>query len=183
MNDIIVVLVYVDDLIIIGSDKEGVQGIKEHLKSVFDIKDLGEMKYFLGIEVCRSKEGLFLSQRKYILDLLNECDVGTRTTSTPLEDAYKAMRKGENDNEPFEDVQQYRRMVGKLIYFTITRPDLCFAVNQVSQHMQAPKIWHWAMVDRILRYLKGSSEQGIWMGRNENTTLVGYCDADWAGDR
>jgi transposase InsO family protein len=184
VNGIVVILVYVDDIIITGSNKEGMKGIKEHLHSVFDIKDLGEMKYFLGIEICRSKEGLFLSQRKYTLDLLHECDLGSRKASTPLEDAYKATCKGENnDDKPFDDVSQYRRMVGKLIYLTITRPDICFAVNQVSQHMQVPKMCHWAMVDRILRYLKGTPEQGIWMGRNESTTLVGYCDADWAGDR
>ena len=69
------------------------------------------------------------------------------------------------------------------IYLTITRPDICFAVNQVSQHMQAPKVHHWKMVDRILRYLSGSHGQGVWMGCNGSTEVVGYCDADWAGDR
>ncbi|CAM8935325.1 unnamed protein product [Rhodiola kirilowii] len=74
-------------------------------------------------------------------------------------------------------------MVGKLIYLTISRPDICFAVNQVSQHMQKPKMHHWHMVERLLRYLKGSPGQGIWMGCNGSTKIVGYCDADWAGDR
>ena len=77
----------------------------------------------------------------------------------------------------------YRKIVGKLIYLTLTRPDLCFAVNQVSQHMQEPKQRHWEMVNRILRYLRGTHDQGIWMGKNGNTEVVGYCDADWAGDR
>lgn len=71
----------------------------------------------------------------------------------------------------------------KLIYLTLTRPDICFAVNQVSQHMQKPTVYHWMMVDRILRYLKGTSGQGIWMGCNASSGIVGYCDADWAGDR
>ncbi|KAL0641299.1 hypothetical protein Bca4012_102867 [Brassica carinata] len=158
----IVILVYVDDLIITGSDKAGIQATKEFLKSVFDIKDLGEMKYFLGIEICRSKEGLFMSQRKYTMDMLKETDVlGGKIAKTPLEEG---------------------KMVGKLIYLTITRPDICFAVNQVSQHMQAPKVHHWKMVDRILRYLSGTSGQGVWMGCNGDE-VVGYCDADWAGDR
>ncbi|KAL0641711.1 hypothetical protein Bca4012_102729 [Brassica carinata] len=117
---------YVDDIIITGSDKEGIIATKEFLKSMFEIKDLGEMKYFLGIEICRSKEGLFMSQRK---------------------------------------------------------PDICFAVNQVSQHMQVPKEHHWRMVERILMYLNGSPDQGVWMGCNGSTEVVGYCDADWAGDR
>ncbi|KAG7578970.1 hypothetical protein ISN45_Aa03g031380 [Arabidopsis thaliana x Arabidopsis arenosa] len=131
----------------------------------------------------RSKEGLFLSQRKYTLDLLSQVGkLGAKPAKTPLEDDYKANRKGELDNKPFEDVTQYRRLVGKLIYLTITRPDICFAVNVVSQHMQAPTLHHWNMVTRILKYLKGAPGQGIWMGCNKNTELVGYCDADYAGD-
>ncbi|XP_019098360.1 PREDICTED: uncharacterized protein LOC109131641 [Camelina sativa] len=177
---IVVILVYVDDIIISGSDKVGIQETKEFLKSVFDIKDLGELKYFLGIEVYRSDEGLFLSQRKYALDLLSEAGkLGSKAVTTPLEENYKTAGKGE---PPFEDVTKYRRLVGKLIYLTITRPDLCFAVNQVSQHMQNPTRHHWNMVNRILKYIKGSPGQGIWMGRNKNTELVGYCDADYAGD-
>ncbi|KAG7559383.1 Integrase catalytic core [Arabidopsis thaliana x Arabidopsis arenosa] len=180
---IVVILVYVDDIIISGNDKVGIQETKAFLKSVFDIKDLGELKYFLGIEVCRSKEGLFLSQRKYTLDLLSQVGkLGAKPAKTPLEDDYKANRKGELDNKPFEDVTQYQRLVGKLIYLTITRPDICFAVNVVSQHMQAPTLHHWNMVTRILKYLKGAPGQGIWMGCNKNTELVGYCDADYAGD-
>ncbi|KAG7552293.1 Integrase catalytic core [Arabidopsis thaliana x Arabidopsis arenosa] len=181
---IVVILVYVDDIIISGNDKVGIQDTKDFLKSVFDIKDLGELKYFLGIEVCRSKEGLFLSQRKYTLDLLDEVGkLGAKPAKTPLEDDYKARRKGEHDNKPFEDPTKYRRLVGKLIYLTITRPDICFAVNVVSQQMQAPTQHHWNMVNRILKYLKGAPGQGIWMGCNKNTEIVGYCDADYAGDK
>ncbi|KAL9285763.1 putative RNA-directed DNA polymerase [Arabidopsis thaliana] len=118
---IVVILVYVDDIIISGNDKVGIQDTKTFLKSVFDIKDLGELKYFLGIEVCRSKEGLFLSQRKYTLDLLAQVGkLGVKPAKTPLEDDYKAKRKGEHDNKPFEDATRYRRLVGKLIYLTIT---------------------------------------------------------------
>ncbi|WZZ60344.1 hypothetical protein YC2023_060451 [Brassica napus] len=165
-SGIIVILVYVDDLIITGSDMAGIQATKEFLKSVFDIKDLGEMKYFLGIEICRSKEGLFMSQRKYTMDMLKETDVlGGKIAKTPLEEGYKVLREGEvEEKQLLEDPKLYRKMVGKLIYLTITRPDICFAVNQVSQHMQVPKVHHWKMVDRILRYLSGTAGQGVWMG-------------------
>ncbi|KAL0641362.1 hypothetical protein Bca4012_102813 [Brassica carinata] len=177
--------VYVDDIIITGSDKVGIQETKDYLKSVFEIKDLGEMKYFLGIEICRSKEGLFMSQRKYTLDLLKDADkLGGQTAKMPMEDGYKVPREGElEDSKLFHDPKLYRKLVGKLIYLTITRPDICFAVNQVSQHMQAPKDHHWRMVDRVLSYLNGSPSQGVWMGCNGSTEVVGYCDADWAGDR
>uniref|UniRef100_A0A1J3J2T0 Retrovirus-related Pol polyprotein from transposon TNT 1-94 n=4 Tax=Noccaea caerulescens TaxID=107243 RepID=A0A1J3J2T0_NOCCA len=184
---IIVVLIYVDDIIISGNNKVGIQDTKAFLHSVFDIKDLGELKYFLGIEVCRSTDGLFLSQRKYILDLL--CETGNleaKPAPTPLEDTYKANQQGESDTKSdcaFHDAPLYRKIVGKLIYLTLTRPDLCFAVNQASQYMQTPMESHWKTVNHILRYIRGTSDQGIWMGCNGSTDLVGYCDADYAGDR
>ncbi|KAL0745479.1 hypothetical protein Bca101_102027 [Brassica carinata] len=167
------------------SDKEGIIATKEFLKSMFEIKDLGEMKYFLGIEICRSKEGLFMSQRKYTLDLLKGAGAyGGKTARMPMEDGYKVPREGEiEDSKPYQDPKLYRKLVGKLIYLTITRPDICFAVNQVSQHMQVPKEHHWRMVERILMYLNGSPDQRVWMGCNGSTEVVGYCDADWAGDR
>ncbi|WZY99333.1 hypothetical protein YC2023_071662 [Brassica napus] len=184
-SGMIALLVYVDDIIITGSDKEGIIATKEFLKSMFEIKDLGEMKYFLGIEICRSKEGLFMSQRKYTLDLLKGAGAyGGKTARMPMEDGYKVPREGEiEDGKPYQDPKLYRKLVGKLIYLTITRPDICFAVNQVSQHMQVPKEHHWRMVERILMYLNGSPDQGVWMGCNGSTEVVGYCDADWAGDR
>ncbi|XP_019098368.1 PREDICTED: uncharacterized protein LOC109131657, partial [Camelina sativa] len=160
---IVVILVYVDDIIITGSDS---------------------LKYFLGIEVYRSSEGLFLSQRKYALDLLSDTGkLGSKAVATPLEENYKAGGQGELDIAPFKDVSLYRRLVGKLIYLTITRPDICFAVNQVSQPMKNPTVYHWNMLTRILKYIKGSPGQGIWMGRNKNSKLVGYYDADYTGDR
>ncbi|WZZ27559.1 hypothetical protein YC2023_010960 [Brassica napus] len=184
-SGMIALLVYVDDIIITGSDKEGIIATKEFLKSMFEIKDLGEMKYFLGIEICRSKEGLFMSQRKYTLDLLKDAGAyGGKTARMPMEDGYKVPREGEiEDSKSYQDPKLYRKLVGKLIYLTITRPDICFAVNQVSQHMQVPKEHHWRMVERILMYLNGSPDQGVWMGCNGSTEVVGYCDADWAGDR
>ncbi|KAL0876602.1 hypothetical protein Bca101_026307 [Brassica carinata] len=101
-----------------------------------------------------------------------------------MEDGYKVPREGElEDSKPFHDPKLYRKLVGKLIYLTITRPDICFAVNQVSQHMQVPKEHHWRMVERLLMYLNGTQDLGVWMGCNRSTEVVGYCDADWAGDR
>ncbi|WZZ70878.1 hypothetical protein YC2023_082248 [Brassica napus] len=184
-SGMVALLVYVDDIIITGSDKEGIKATKEFLKSMFEIKDLGEMKYFLGIEICKSKEGLFMSQRKYTLDLLKDAGAyGGKTARMPMEDGYKVPREGGiEDSKPFHDPKLYRKLVGKLIYLTITRPDICFAVNQVSQHMQLPKEHHWHMVERLLMYLNGSPDQGVWMGCNGSTEVVGYCDADWAGDR
>ncbi|XP_019059139.1 PREDICTED: uncharacterized protein LOC109117059 isoform X2 [Tarenaya hassleriana] len=179
-SGIIVLLVYVDDIIITGSDSSGINDTKSYLHQVFDIKDLGSLKYFLGIEVCRVFDDLFLSQRKYVLDLLRETGkLGAKPVRTPIEEHFKDQREG----ELLENAEQYRRVVGKLIYLTITRPDLSFAVHQVSQWMHAPTTFHWQMVDRILKYLKGTPNKGLWMRRNKHTKIIAYCDADWAGDR
>ncbi|KAL1205730.1 Retrovirus-related Pol polyprotein from transposon RE2 [Cardamine amara subsp. amara] len=177
---IVAVLIYVDDLIITGDDIEGVTSLKKNLKESFDIKDLGELKYFLGIEMTRFEDGLFISQRKYVLDLPTETGkLGSRPAKTPIEEGYQDHGEG----ELFEDVKQYQRLVGKLIYLTITRPDLCFAVNQVSQHMKSPTVYHWNMVERILRYPKGNPGKGVWMEKRNDTSIIGYCDADYAGDK
>ena len=93
------------------------------------------------------------------------------------------MREGEFEYELFGNVKLYRRMVGKLNYLTITRPYICFDVDQVSQHMQAPKVHHWNMVERTMRYLREATGQGVWMGCNKSTQTVGYYDEDWTGDR
>ena len=96
-----------DDIIITGSNKEGILSTKTFLKNAFDIKDLGELMYFLGIEICRSKEGLFLSQRKYTLDILNEAgNLGSKKAKTPLEEEYKVLREGEYGSTPFGDIKK-----------------------------------------------------------------------------
>ncbi|XP_019056266.1 PREDICTED: uncharacterized protein LOC109116021 [Tarenaya hassleriana] len=146
----------------------------------FDIKDLGPLTYFLGLEVTRDDDAIFLSQRKYVLDLLSETGkLGAKAVRTPIEEHFKDQCEGELLQNP----EQYRRVVGKLIYLTITRPDLSFAVHQVSQWMHAPTTTHWQMIDRILKYLKGTPNKGLWMRNNQHTKVIGYCDADWAGDR
>jgi hypothetical protein len=154
--------------------------VKNYLKNEFDIKDLGKLKYFLGIEIAYSKEkGLFLSQRKYVLDLLNETGkLGAKPANTPMEPNKKLYL---DEGELLKDIGQYQRLVGKLIYLTVTRPDISFAVSLVSQFMHAPRTTHLEAVDRILRYLKKSPGQGISMRKNTTNTIVGYSDADWAG--
>ena len=93
-----------------------------------------------------------MSQRKYTLDLLKGAGAyGGKTARMPMEDGYKVPREGKiEDSKPYQDPKLYRKLVGKLIYLTITRPDICFAVNQVSQHMQVPKEHHWRMVEEDL---------------------------------
>ena len=153
-NGITIVLVYVDDLIITVSDQVEIENIKNNLKQKFDIKDLGNLKYFLGIEIAHSSKGLFLSQRKYTLDLLKETGkLGCKPAQTPIDINTKLNNE---DGEPLDNVSQFQRLVGKLIYLTVTRPDISFSVSQISQFMHSPRTPHMDAINRILRYLKGT---------------------------
>ena len=146
-------IIYVDDMIITGDDKEEICTLKEQLSGEFEMKDLAQLKYFLGIELLRSKGGIFISQRKYILDLLAEIGmVNCKPAETPII-ANHGLQMIEG--EKLVDRGQYQRMVGKLIYLSHTRPDIAYAVGVVSRFMHRPQIHHMTAVMRILRYLKG----------------------------
>lgn len=172
------VLIYVDDLVITGSDLGIVTRIKEHLSKCFKMKDLGRTKYFLGIEIARGAEGMFLSQRKYVLDIVNEAGLlGCKPVSTPMEQNHHLL----SAEGPFcTDPVRFRRYVGWLVYLTITRPELCYAVHVLSQVMHKPREVHWDAIVRVLRYLKGSSGQGIMLKATSDLRVRGFCDADWA---
>ena len=115
---------YIDDIIITGNNFEQIQNIKKQLKEKFDIKDLGYLKYFLGIEVANSDKGLFICQRKYTLDLLKETGkLGCKPASTPIDNKCKL---NSEDGEPLKDINQFQRLVGKLIYLTVTHSDISF---------------------------------------------------------
>ena len=175
----LVVLIYVDDLIVTGDNLSEIHSLKQYLRNKFALKDLGLLKYFLGIEMARSSKGLFLNQRKYVLDLLQEAKMSAcKPARTPLDTNLKL----DIQEEPLTNLSYYQRMVGKLIYLTITRPDISYAVSLVSQFMHSPTTAHLKIVHRILRYLKGSVGRGILMKNNNHTTIVGYTDADWAGN-
>ena len=128
------VLVYVDDLVIASNDLPRLIKFKAYLSQCFRMKDLGKLKYFLGIEVARSEEGIFLSQRKYILDIVAETGLlGCKPTSTPMEQNHQLAA---DDGPLFADPSQYRRLVGRLVYLSISRPELCYSIHLLSQIMQ-----------------------------------------------
>lgn len=170
-NTITLVLIYVDDILISGNSKE------EILSSDFHIKDMGPVSYFLGLEIDRSNVRFFISQRKYVLDLLKEFGM---MTSTPLRlpwDAPISLTPDKGDSLP--DPHCYQRLLGKLIYLTITRPDLSFPVHNLAQYIQRPTNVHMQAARRILRYLLTNPAQGILLASSIAAQLIAYCDSDW----
>lgn len=128
-----VLLVYVDDIILAGDSLPEFEHIKTILHSSFKSKNLGQLKYFLGLEVSHSKLGISLCQRKYCLDLLSDsCSISSKTVSTPSDPSIKL----HNDSSPpYDDIPSYRRLVGRLLYLNTTRPDITFITQQLSQFL------------------------------------------------
>jgi len=172
-----ILAVYVDDMIITGNDPLNISQLKKNLSKEFEVKDLGQLRYFLGIEIARSPKGIVLSQRKYVLDLLHETGMlGCRPASSPIEQNHKICAQ---NGDPV-DKERYQRLVGRLIYLCHTRPDITYAVSIVSRYMHDPRSGHLDAVYRILRYLKSCPGKGLWFKRNGHLDVEGYCDADWA---
>ncbi|KAJ9566378.1 hypothetical protein OSB04_002344 [Centaurea solstitialis] len=172
-------LIYVDDVVVVGNDPIKIQATKDDLDKKFSIKDLGNLKYFLGIEVTRTSEGLVLNQRKYILDILEDCGLqGCKPSPFPIEQNLKLDRA---DKEPKVDAGRYRRIVGRLLYLQATRPDITYSVNVLSQFVADPRQPHLDAAHRVLRYLKGTPGQGVFFPREGGCSLTAYCDSDWLG--
>lgn len=177
-TDILSVLVYVDDILVAGNNSALCSSFKHYLDECFKLKDMGPLKYFLWIECARSQEGMFLCQRKYTLDILAETGLGScKPVDTPLPQNYNlALASG-----PFyHDVAQYRRIIGRLIYLTITRPDISYSVHILSQFMKSPRQEHFEAAIRVLRYLKTHPGQGVFLRADNDLQLYAYCDSDWA---
>jgi len=169
--------VYVDDIIITGDDEVEIKRMTENLSKECEVKDLGQLKYFLGIEVARSPKGIVLSQRKYVLDLLNETGMlGCRPASTPMDPNHKLCAESCHSINK----EKYQRLVGRLIYLCHTRPDISYVVSVVSRYMHDPRSGHLDVVYRILRYLKSSPGKGLMFKSHGHLNIEGYCDADWA---
>ncbi|RVW29870.1 Retrovirus-related Pol polyprotein from transposon RE1 [Vitis vinifera] len=173
-------IVYVDDMVVTGNDPEERKALQNYLFREFKMKDLGHLKYFLGIEVSRSSEGIFLSQRKYALDLLQETGMsGCQPINTPIEEDLKLCVK---PNQVSTDKGRYQRLVGRLMYLAHTRPDLAYALSVVSQYMHNPGEQHMNAVMCILRYLKNAPRKRILFAKNvDHQSIEVYTDANWAG--
>ena len=175
-----VVLVYVNDLIITGDCEEEILQTRENLSVRFQMKELGQLKHFLGLEIDWTQEGIFLHQEKYSKDLLKKFGrLNCKPISTPMEVNTKLCA---HEGKDLEDATMYRTLVGSLIYLTLTRPDISYAVGVISRYMQNPKKPHLEVARRILRYVKSTLGYGLLYKKGGDCKLAGFCDADYAGD-
>ena len=162
-----------------GNDSGLISKLQNKLHSTFQMKDLGHLTYFLGLEVHSRDHGLFLNQHKYIQDLIGLTSLKDAiVVDTPMEVNVK-YRKDEGELLP--DPFLYRQLVGNLIYVTITRPDISYAVHIVSKFMHSPRPLHLVAVRHIIRYLIGSPTHGLLFPTKFALHFIAYSDADWAG--
>uniref|UniRef100_A0A2N9HJK3 Integrase catalytic domain-containing protein n=1 Tax=Fagus sylvatica TaxID=28930 RepID=A0A2N9HJK3_FAGSY len=153
-SSFIALLVYVDDILIASSDAVAVQRLKLFLDAQFKLKDLGPVRYFLGLEIARSSQGISVSQRKYALEILEDARL---LGCKPV------------------------KLIGRLMYLTLTRPDIVFAVHKLSQFMEHPREPHYKAAQHILQYIKGAPSQGMFYPSNSELHIKAFSDSDWAG--
>ncbi|GJY50166.1 putative ribonuclease H-like domain-containing protein [Tanacetum coccineum] len=178
-HDIILVQVYVDDIIFGSTKKSWCDEFEALMKSRFQMSSMGELTFFLGLQVKQKEDGIFISQDKYVAEILKKFDfVSVKTASTPIE-TQKPLVKDEEASDV--DVHLYRSMIGSLMYLTASRPDIMFAVCACSRFQVTPKTSHLSAVKRIFRYLKGKPKLGLWYPRVSSFDLEAYSDSDYAG--
>ncbi|RVW94084.1 Retrovirus-related Pol polyprotein from transposon RE1 [Vitis vinifera] len=188
-TDLLYLLVYVDDIIIIGNSNDLVSQVVECLAQRFSLKDLGPLSYFLGVEVVSHRHGLLFSQRRYIKDLLTRTNMQTtKPVHTPLPTSSSSIKL--SYGSPLSNPMEYRTIVGSLQYLSLTRPNISFVVNKMSQFMHQPTDEHWTLVKRILRYLSGTVNDGLLLHRASPLSLHAFSDSihafsdvDWASNK
>lgn len=177
-EDIFLIAIYVDDIIIVSADLNEIQKFKNHLSQAFEIKDLGEIKYCLGIEFSRKGDSIIMNQKNYIKNLLERFNVmEAKPVNTPMEPNLKLMKINEHQEDK-NDVP-YRELIGYLMYLAVTtRPDIAYVISSLSQFNNKYGPEHWTAAKRVLRYLKGSIDRSL-VYKSSQENLKGYVDADW----
>lgn len=179
-GNILIVSVYVDDLIYTGSSLEMMMEFKRSMQEEFDMTDLGRMRYFLGIEVHQKVNGIHISQAKYAQEILKRFEMeDCNSVANPMVPGEKLNVDAEGERV---DETLYKQMIRSLMYITATRPDLQFSVSLLTRFMSKPTRLHAQAVKKVLRYLKGTTDFGIWYNGGGTGELCVYTDSDFAGD-
>eukprot|EP00253_Pinus_taeda_P004820 PITA_04820 len=177
-KSLMILVLYVDDLILTGSDPNLIIHVKSSLKKKFEMTDLGHLHYFLGLQVLQSKEGIF--QSKYACDLLRDFHMeDCKPAPSPFQSGVKL---SVTCTSAKVDATLYRQLVGKHLYLTHTHPDISFAVGLIARFMQTPCEIHWKATKIILRYVRGTVQFGIHYSVEASPLLVGFTNSDWASD-
>eukprot|EP00253_Pinus_taeda_P034533 PITA_34533 len=177
-SKIIIVVSYVDDLIFTSNDASLIANFEAVMKNEFEMTDLDFLRYFLGIEVDQSENGVFISQDKYVKAVLKRFHMqNNKATVTSIVVGLKLTK--EDSSKDF-DPKLYKSIVGTLMYLTATRPDIMHVVSLISKFMERPKETHWQATKRILRYVNGTKGFGILYSSSESFKLTSYTDSDWS---
>jgi hypothetical protein len=176
----LIISLYVDDLIFTGNDSILLQQFKSSMMNTFDMTDLGKMRYFLRIEVIQNDQGIFMCQEKYAKEILERFSMEkSNDVCSPIVTGTKLSK---NDKSDEVDPTQFKQMVGSLMYLTATRSDLMFAVNLIARFMEHPVETHLMVAKRIMRYIRGTIELGIWYKKGKQAELIAYSVSDYGGD-
>ncbi|GKF37635.1 uncharacterized mitochondrial protein-like protein [Tanacetum coccineum] len=178
-GDILLVQVYVDDIIFGSTKKSLCTEFEKTMHKKFQMSSMGELTFFLGLQVKQKEDGIFISKDKYVTEILKKFGfTDVKTASTPME-TQKPLLKDKDGEEV--DVHLYRSMIGSLMYLTSSRPDIMFAVCACARYQVNPKVSHLHVIKRIFRYLKGQPKLGFWYLKDSLFNLVAYTDSDYAG--
>jgi hypothetical protein len=178
-KDILLVQIYVDDIIFGSTNQELCVEFEKLMHNKFEMSSMGELTFFLGLQVKQSNEGIFISQDKYVAEILRKFGFAdSKVASTPMDPEKGLLKDAEGEDV---DVHNYRSMIGSLMYLTSSRPDIMFPVCVCARFQVNPKVSHLTAVKRIFRYLKGQPRLGLWYPRESSFDLVAYSDSDYAG--
>ncbi|XP_048235722.1 uncharacterized mitochondrial protein AtMg00810-like [Ricinus communis] len=178
---LLLVCLYVDDFLFTGNDHTIFDEFKKSMMAEFDMSDLGRMHYFMGIEVIQSDAGIFISQKKYVREILRRFQMeNCNPVCTPAETSLKLVR---DKNGRKVDSTLYKQIVGSLMYLTITRPNIMYVVSLICRYMENLKEMNLQAAKRIFRYLQGTSDYGILYKKGEKSDLIGFTNSDYTGDQ
>jgi hypothetical protein len=177
-SDVAYLLLYVDDMVITASSSSLLQRVVTDLHAEFAVKDMGDLHFFLGIDVQRTAAGFNLNQSRYAEAILQRAGMANcKPASTPIDNKGKLSA----DGPPVRDAKNYRSIAGALQYLTVMRPDLAFTVQQACLRMHDPRQQHEAQLKRILRFVRGTTSHGLLLRASTNLDVTAYSDVDWAG--